>query len=257
MAIWLYKYQEIEPNEMEVRSKNCVFCKAKMQTIYSETSQFFDRHKSINMCPVCGWWTIWQQHSNLLLVDDRKAFNLYGTSAILKQLDLTNLEQPIEEVEQYLITRFEERHSLHPRLLEEVVTSVFRNLGYQSTITSYHKDGGIDVILHDNKESEIGIQVKRYKDSIQVNQIREFAGSLIENGMTNGIFVTTSRFQKGVFKTADNFLNKGLKIELIDAHRLYDALKLSMINRFKNYEDFIEIIGDVELSTIYENETGW
>jgi len=228
-----------------------------MQSLYSETRQFNNFHKSVKVCPVCGWWNTWEQSSNLLRIDDRTAFNLYGTISILKQFDLTNLEQPIEDVEQYLAAKFADRFTLHPRLFEEVVTSIFKNLGFHATITSYHKDGGIDVILQGKNNTEIGVQVKRYKGAIRVSQIREFAGALIENKMTTGIFVTTSKFQTGVFNSVGNFAMEGLRIELLDSKRLYDALKLSLRNRYKDYQELVEIIGEIELPTIYENKTDY
>ena len=257
MAIWIYKHQDKNPFESIVRSKECIFCMTEMQNIYSATQQWNDFSKSVLVCPVCGWWTTWEQSSNLLRVDDRKAFNLYGASAILKQMDLMNLEQPIDEVKQFLAAKYKDRYLIHPRLFEEVVADVFGNIGYKSTVTAYHNDGGIDVILQDGKKSEIGVQVKRYKNSIQVSQIREFAGALVENGMTKGIFVTTSKFQRGAFNSVENFYKTGLRIELIDSKRFYDALKLSLRDKYRDYENFIELIGDIELPTIYENYTDY
>jgi restriction system protein len=54
-------------------------------------------------------------------------------------------------------------------MFEETVASVFRSLGYDATVTAYSGDGGIDVILHKGEE-RIGVQVKRYRNSISVEQ---------------------------------------------------------------------------------------
>lgn len=254
MSIWLYQDQCNNPKESTVRSNKCVFCQCQLKTIYEETSKWNNHIKKINICPICGWWTIWESSSNILLKDDKLSFNLYETSAVLKKLCLTDVEQPIEDVKQYLLVKYKDRFTMHPRLFEETVESVFKNVGFQTVITSYHNDGGIDVILNDGI-SEIGVQVKRYKDSIQVSQIREFLGALIENGMTQGVFVTTSQFQKGAYKSIEKFFEQKYKIELIDGNKFYDALKLSRRNIYQSYEDFEETYGDIELSTIYKDES--
>jgi len=256
MSIWLYRDQCNAPEESIVKSHICVFCKCKLETIYKETSTWNNYIKMINVCPICGWWTIWESSSNILLKDNKLSFNLYGTSAILKEMCLTDIDQPIDEIEQYLLAKYEERFTMHPRLFEETVESVFKNIGYQTTITSYHNDGGVDVILNDGI-SEIGVQVKRYKDSIQVSQIREFLGALVENNMTRGIFVTTSKFQRGAYKSAEKFVGQKYKIELMDSDKFYDALKLSRRNKYQNYEEFEAVYGNIDLLTIYEDESDY
>lgn len=256
MSIWLYQDQCNSPEENTIRSDKCIFCKCNLKTIYKETSTWNNHIKEINVCPICGWWAIWESSSNIVLKNDRLSFNLYGTSAVLKKLSLMDIEQPIDEIRQYLLVKYEDRFTMHPRLFEETVESVFKNIGFQTIITSYHNDGGIDVILNDGI-SEIGVQVKRYKDSIQVSQIREFLGALIENGMTHGIFVTTSKFQKGAYNSIEKFSEQKYKIELMDSDRFYDALKLSGRNLYKNYEDFKDTYGDIELSTVYEDESDY
>jgi restriction system protein len=78
-----------------------------------------------------------------------------------------------------------------------VVGSVFADLGFESIVTGYQNDGGIDVILKDRMGSTIGVQVKRYRNRIDVRSIRELAGALLAGGMTRGIFVTTSDYTAG------------------------------------------------------------
>ena len=146
---------------------------------------------------------------------------------------MVDVSLPIEDVSDYLLAKYEERFLMSPRLFEETVAAAFRNAGYYARTTAYQNDGGIDVILDGKDNKTIGVQVKRYKNSIKVSQIREFAGALIENDMTKGIFVTTSKFQSGAYKSVSNFAERGIGIELLDSERFYDALKIKHINKNK------------------------
>lgn len=142
---------------------------------------------------------------------------------------------------------------MHPRLFEETVAAVFRNVGYYAQTTAYQKDGGIDVVLEGKNNKVVGVQVKRYKNSIKVSQIREFAGALIENDMTEGIFVTTSRFQSGAFKSATNFEKRGIGIELIDSNKFYDALQIKKIDQ-RGYDELIDVLSKVKLEETYRSD---
>jgi restriction system protein len=95
-------------------------------------------------------------------------------------------------------------------------------------VTSYSGDEGIDVAILDGEGGETaGIQVKRYQGKISAEQIRSFTGALVLKGMTSGIFVTTSSFQKGAHHVKSVAQARGLAIELVDAKRFYDALRIA------------------------------
>jgi restriction system protein len=205
----------------------------------------------VKACPVCGWWNVYDVESGW--GGERTEF-IYGTHAHLKNLDLSNSDQPVEEVRNYLLAKYNERFTMHPRLLEETVASVFRDLGFVARVTAYQNDGGIDVILDGPDGKMIGIQVKRYKDSIKVEQVRALTGALFIGGFIKGIFVTTSSFQSGVSKAANISAIKGLPIELIDADKFLDALKITKRHGYTSYEDWKEAVGDIEkhlISTWY------
>ena len=155
----------------------------------------------------------------------------FGIVGSLKQFDLNNISAPLSEVEQYLATKYDARFSMHPKLFEDVTASVFRNLGYSSMVTGFTHDGGIDIILQKDL-IQIGVQVKRYKNKIGVEQIRSFGGALILSGYLEGIFVSTSDFRSGAVNAAENFNKKGLPIKLINADKFYDALKIKRKNTF-------------------------
>lgn len=259
MNIWIYQNKSSEIKNDIVKSKLCIFCKNEMQEIYEEKLPQknvwnYENIKRIKICPICGWWTVIHNYcENGHVCGEPNIYEDYGASAVLKKLDLTDISLPIDDVRQYLLVKYENRYTMHPRLFEETVAFAFRNAGYYARTTAYQNDGGIDVILDGNYNKTIGVQVKRYKNSIKVSQIREFAGSLIENNMTKGIFVTTSRFQSGVYKSVSNFKERGIGIKLIDGEKFYDALKIKKANE-NEYEELIDTVSKVELERIYFSE---
>lgn len=251
MSIWKYSEYNILTESM-IRQNKCIFCNVRMKSIYKESVN--EKNREINICPVCGWWYIVEQSLCSYREKGVYAFNCFGARGTLKRLDLIDVNQPIHDVENYLKVKYEDRYNIHPKIFEDVVGSVFRNIGYISNVTAYSRDGGIDVILYNSNGNKIGVQVKRYKNSIHVSQIREFLGALIENNMTKGIFVTTSKFQKGSYKAVDKFSNQNYKIELVDCDKFYDLLKMSKTKQCETYEEFIDIYGNIELEMLYADE---
>jgi restriction system protein len=147
-----------------------------------------------------------------------------GAQGALKALDALGNSAPLEEIEQFLLARWDARNALDPSLIERVVADVFRQIGFQSRVTGRSGDGGIDVVLTDSADKTIGVQVKRYQNRIEAREIREFAGALMLRGLTEGIFVTTSRFRSGAEEEATLAESRGLPIQLVDGEAFYDAL---------------------------------
>jgi restriction system protein len=179
----------------------------------------------IGICPACGWWKYGLGTS----VGGRRPVSYQIKMGSLRRLDLSDITIPLAEARKYLMARFESRYDIHPRLFEDVVGSVFADHGYKARVTAYSGDGGIDVIL-DAGGSTVGVQVKRYKEKIGVDQIRELTGALVIGGHTRGIFVTTSEFQAGAAATASASGARGYPIELINARRFYEALKIAQLS---------------------------
>lgn len=189
----------------------------------------------IRTCPICGWWTAFREvlrrPRNALVVES------FGGVGALKKLDLADVTIPIAAVRSYLSARYEARFAVDPRIFEETVASVFRDCGYSARVTAYSGDDGIDVILDGPGDSVVGVQVKRYRGRIGVAQIRELVGALVVNGLTQGIFVTTSDFQAGSARTVDLAGHAGQRIELYNATRFYDALKIAQRARYKSSDE--------------------
>ncbi len=178
----------------------------------------------IYVCRECGWWTA--ELEQWTVEPHQHARVVCGAAASLRELDLTDMSTPIDDVRAYLVARYESRIEVSPRLMEETVASVFSSLGYEAHVTGYSGDDGIDIILNKGDET-VGVQVKRHKNAIEVEQIRSLAGALVLGGLTKGIFVTTSDFQSGAYGTVSRLASKGYAIELCNSAEFYSALKLA------------------------------
>lgn len=238
--------------------KQCPFCHNKLKKPICESKKevtsnpppWPNHHEyrtlHVEVCPICGWWKA--QHISEWHNPGESCYDLYQGGASLKELDISDLTIPIQEIQNYLVAKYEDRFKVHPKRFEEIVGSVFNNLGYSAIVTGYSGDDGIDVILDSGRET-IGVQVKRYKNKIEVEQIRSLAGALVLNGMTKGVFVTTSSFQSGVESTVEKYKEKDYRIELHDADRFFAALSISQREMYKSVEEFeyLDVIKKIPL----------
>lgn len=252
MSIWIYEDTLSRPLEDDVVRDDCIFCHSKLQML-AESVLFGELKSQIRICLTCGWWSKNRRSSGLIVHEDGRYFSMWGACAQLKNLDLVDINTPLTEIKQYLVAKYESRFELHPKLYEDVVGSVFRSQGFYTEVTAYQKDGGIDVVLSSNDKT-IGVQVKRYRNKIDVEQIRAFAGALLLGGHTSGIFVATSSYTGVAKETSRAFGAKGIPIELIDAEKFYEALKVSQIDDQTDFEELYYFIDGLEEAVVYENE---
>ncbi len=177
-----------------------------------------------DICPVCGWWRI--RKSIWICAEEWQIWEVhFGIVGTIKNLDLQDINIPLNEIRAYLTAKYGERYNVNPLIFEKVVSSVFKSLGYAAFATGYSNDGGIDVVLENTDKNQLGVQVKRYKNKIKVEQIRSFIGAMVLGGYTKGFFVTTSYFQPGAISAASKASLIINPIELIDADKFYAQLK--------------------------------
>jgi restriction system protein len=252
MAIWEQtRYRA--PDAQIMSASCCLYCSSPLTWLHEPPSPdsrvyHIEVHPDrVGVCPVCGWWLLVRRSTEW---DGDKWRHVEGAHAQLSDLDLSDVSQPLSEVRTYLLAKYEARQTMHPRLFETTVASVFSDLGYMATVTAYQGDGGIDVILESSRRDRIGVQVKRYRDRIHVEQIRALTGALFLGGFTRGVFVTTSSFQSGGEATARTSAERGIPIELIDADRFYAALKLTSRSPYCDYAEWRLAIGDVDARLI-------
>jgi len=119
--------------------------------------------------------------------------------------------------------------TMEPAAFEQLVVDILLAMGYGGTADDAGKaigqsnDGGVDgVIMEDVLGLDtIYIQAKRWKNTVPVKEIRDFAGALMSKRSNKGVFITTSNFPP----SAREFTNSvALKIILIDGKKLADLM---------------------------------
>ena len=100
--------------------------------------------------------------------------------------------------------------------LEHVVGAVLSyDLNIPYSVTKKSGDQGVDIILENNITS-IGVQVKRYKNSVGNAAIQEVVAGEKLNNYSQSIVVTTSTFTRSAITLAD-----ANSVQLIDGKSLY------------------------------------
>lgn len=117
-----------------------------------------------------------------------------------------------------------------PYEFEDLVTILFRKMGYNAVTTNKSNDGGIDCEFHYEDplvSGKIIGQVKKYKNNIDIPKLREFECVLRNSDAMKGIFISTSNFspQCKVFAASNN-------IQLINGNELIDLFNKHGINSY-------------------------
>ncbi len=108
-------------------------------------------------------------------------------------------------------------------LIREIFELEFRINGGEVKVTQSSRDGGVDAIAFDPdpiRGGKIVIQAKRYTNTVGVSAVRDLYGTVMNEGATKGILVTTSDYGSDSFKFA-----KGKPITLINGGNLLYLLK--------------------------------
>ncbi len=138
-----------------------------------------------------------------------------------------SLEEINEELICYLAANPEKMREMTPRKFEELVADMFRNQGYDVTLTPRSNDGGMDVIAV--QRSDIGtvmtiVECKRYAEDnkVGVDVVRGLYGVVEQQRATRGIIATTSFFTRGAkaFRSSMPY-----RLELIDFNKLTQHIK--------------------------------
>lgn len=82
-------------------------------------------------------------------------------------------------------------------LIREVFEKEFSSSGGEVRVTQASRDGGVDAIAFDAdpiRGGKIVIQAKRYTNTVGVGAVRDLYGTVLNEGATKGILVTTSDY---------------------------------------------------------------
>ncbi|MBI4084148.1 MAG: restriction endonuclease [Candidatus Lambdaproteobacteria bacterium] len=108
-------------------------------------------------------------------------------------------------------------------LIRELFEAVFRKGGGEVKVTQASRDGGVDAIAFDPdpiRGGKIVIQAKRYTNTVGVSAVRDLYGTVINEGATKGILVTTSTYGADAYEFA-----KGKPIQLLTGSNLLALLE--------------------------------
>ena len=107
-------------------------------------------------------------------------------------------------------------------LIRELFEWKFSSNGGECKITQASRDGGVDAIAFDPDPilgGKIIIQAKRYTNVVGVSAVRDLYGTLINEGASKGILITTSDYGSDAHKFA-----KGKPITLLNGNNLLHLL---------------------------------
>ena len=117
--------------------------------------------------------------------------------------------------------------NVHPQRFERVVIDLMEAMDYGTgKLTQYTVDGGIDGIISEDELglSKIYLQAKRYSSSkVNEKEVQNFIGALASNGVSKGVFMTTSYFSDKARLRAEKAQN--MIIRLIDGAELAKLMR--------------------------------
>lgn len=90
-------------------------------------------------------------------------------------------------------------------LIRELFAKEFSKNGGEVKITRASRDGGVDAIAFDPdpiRGGKIVIQAKRYTNTVGVSAVRDLFGTVLNEGATKGILVTTSDYGPDAYEFA-------------------------------------------------------
>jgi restriction system protein len=107
-------------------------------------------------------------------------------------------------------------------LIREVFEKEFSETGGEVKITQASKDRGVDAVAFDPdpiRGGKIVIQAKRYTNTVGVSAVRDLYGTVMNEGATKGILVTTSDYGPDAYEFA-----KGKPLTLLNGSNLLHLL---------------------------------
>lgn len=108
-------------------------------------------------------------------------------------------------------------------LIREVFEKEFKSNGGEVKVTQASRDGGVDAIAFDPdpiRGGKIVIQAKRYTNTVGVSAVRDLYGTVMNEGATKGILVTTSDYGSDSYEFA-----KGKPLTLLNGSNLLYLLE--------------------------------
>ena len=111
------------------------------------------------------------------------------------------------------------------QLIRELFEKEFAGNGGEVKVTQASRDGGVDAVAFDPdpiRGGKIVIQAKKYTNVVSVAAVRDLYGTVLNEGATKGILVTTSDYGPDAYAFAANkpltLLNGGHLLHVLEKH---------------------------------------
>lgn len=191
---------------------------------------------------------------NLQNVDSKLCFKgLKGVSA--SKLYQTTPIQPIIQIQKQ-DKRFVEAHDVSCQLdnstnlasmdwedfeylIREIFEKEFSSCGGEVRVTQASRDGGVDAIAFDPdpiRGGKIVIQAKRYTNTVGVSAVRDLYGTVMNEGATKGILVTTADYGPDAYTFVKEkpltLLNGSNLLFLLEKHGVHARIDIKEARQF-------------------------
>jgi restriction system protein len=129
-------------------------------------------------------------------------------------------------------------------LIRELFEKEFAQSGGEVKVTQASRDGGVDAVAFDPdpiRGGKIVIQAKRYTNTVGVSAVRDLYGTVMNEGATKGILVTTADYGPDAYEFA-----KGKPLTLLNGSNLLHLLEKHGHKATINLKAAKQILADKE-----------
>ena len=119
------------------------------------------------------------------------------------------------------------------QLVRQVLELEFSKNGGEVRVTQASRDGGVDAVVFDPdplRGGKIVVQAKRYTNTVGVAAVRDLYGTVINEGASSGILITTSDYGPDSYDFAKDkplkLLNSGHLLALLHRNGLHGYINL-------------------------------
>lgn len=130
-------------------------------------------------------------------------------------------------------------------LIRELFEKEFSANGGEVKVTQASRDGGVDAVAFDPdpiRGGKIVIQAKRYTNTVGVSAVRDLYGTVLNEGATKGILVTTADYGPDAYTFAQNkplaLMNGANLLYLLEKHGHRSRIDITEAKRILKENDF-------------------
>lgn len=129
-------------------------------------------------------------------------------------------------------------------LIREIFEKEFSVNGGEVKVTRASRDGGVDAIAFDPdpiRGGKIVIQAKRYTNTVGVSAVRDLYGTVLNEGATKGILVSTADYGSDAYEFAKGkpltLLNGSNLLHLLEKHGYHVRIDLNEAKKIFNEKE--------------------